>query len=100
MLYTCSTAEVLLLLIAGGCVIYMKELKRIKSAIRKRNVACKCENDTKRNVSERNRKETPGFQYFQKGNETNSFLLFTIVIIIIIIAFILIFACRRSCFFL
>ena len=45
-----------------------KELKRNENAIRKRNVACKRENDTKRNVPERNRKETHGFQYFQETN--------------------------------
>ena len=48
-----------------------KELKRNENATRKRNAACKCEDDTKRNVSERNRKETPGFQYFQETNRSS-----------------------------
>ena len=49
------------------CVFYFrKELKRIENTIRKRNVTCKCENDTKRNVSERNRKETPHFNISRK----------------------------------
>ena len=50
-----------------------KVLKRNENVIRKRNVACKCENGTKRNVSERNRKETPVFHYFQETNRNKTF---------------------------
>ena len=54
--------------------IIRKELERNEDAIRKRNVACKCENDTKRNVSERNRNETLLLNFSPEYNNNNNYV--------------------------